>query len=206
MEPHSKSPYAPLVRRRVTFLGKVIVNARPWAGGLISGALNIVALLALLGIVAAVQPPPWVVSASLGAVLLVSLGEGAYRTWDETDGQLAKARGELERESSADAVIVRLHGYAREFELLREEIPDPEAPPTSPQTAKPIDVWIGDVNDLNQRVARDVRLHASEMLRYWRTNPQGFDPLPPTVEKCEFFIDYSLDQLREIESHVREQG
>lgn len=185
----------------------VVREARPWSWGAIGGALNVLAVLILLGLIASDWlPPAWAVGGYVATVVVLGLAEGAYRTWDRSDAARAVVQRELEEESSSDAVIARLRGFRREFELLREEIPDPDAPPTAPRTRKPIDVWIADVNDVNQRVTNEVRLHAAEMLKYWRTNPKNFDPLPIAVEKCEAFIDYSLEQLGEIERHLRDRA
>lgn len=74
------------MRRRLRFLGLVLTHARPWTWGVIGGSLNLLALLAALGLIAtSTVPPLWVTVGYLMAVLVVGQFEGAYRTWDEAE-------------------------------------------------------------------------------------------------------------------------
>src|SRR4051812_7587850 len=100
------------MRRRLRFAGAVLTHAQPFSWGLLGGVLNVLALLALLGLLAAdAVPPRWVV-AGLCVLVLVGLAEGAYRTWDEVERALPAAAPLTRREALADRLADELEQLA----------------------------------------------------------------------------------------------
>lgn len=93
------------MRRRARHLRQMSGHAWVWARSAGGRALAFGSFFGVCGLtllVAVVHAPLWVVAAGLGLVLLVSLEEGSFRAWDETDSALALATKEA---GSQDALI-----------------------------------------------------------------------------------------------------
>lgn len=184
----------------------VVKNAAPWAGGAISGTLNLVAILVLLGLAYFTHPPRAAVVAYLGGVLLLALGEGAYRTWAKADDDLKLANRKLEAEHSREGLAERLDGLAREAELLMTEVPGEDLSPNDLLAAEY--ALVEELNDVNRRGLRELRLYAPEFLDRFKEDAPGLDqhsfsssPVPGGY--FEKWINWTARQLREISAKLR---
>jgi hypothetical protein len=184
----------------------VLARLRFWRRSLVRGTLAtskamgiVLAILGGSGVAVLVfvgrLPVAWAV-ALVAALLIAALAEGTYREWAYTAKSLTRAQGLLAEEDARDAVAARLGGCARELELLRHEIPDPG-------NAIRVNGFIQDLNGVLERVSRELRLHAPELLESWRENPPDMK-YEQTPETFNAFIDYTLEQLRGITEQLEE--
>jgi hypothetical protein len=178
------------VRQRRTFWGRAVSEGLRWARGVLH---EVVLLLGLVLLTAGVtvggvllHRPGWFLGVFGGVLLLVVLGEGAYRAYE------SKARAVSPTGSSTTAAD-RLEGFAREFDLLRREIPEPFS------EAHMEDVnW--SYNDLVARVNSELRRNAPEYLDEWKTQPPGVPyPVPLNHSAAtDRLYEFSAEQLQAI--------
>jgi hypothetical protein len=184
----------------------VLKNALPWAGGAIGWTLTAVAVLGFFGL-ALSNPPRVAIAAYLGAVLLVALGEGAYRTWKQVDDDLQRANQKLEAEHSRENLAARLDTLAREAGLLRSEIPADDLPPDVERVRAEY-ALVEEMNDLNRRALRELRIYAPEHMEFFKQDApsldaRSFNSSPIPRENFERWMDFTVGQLRHISGELR---
>lgn len=174
-----------------------------WARGVLHEVVAGLALVALtIGVTVGgvlLHRPAWFIGVFIGLLLLVVLGEGAYRLWDTAD----KAVRVPPTGDSRAAVAARLEGWAREFALLQAELPQGQI------VAAPVAQlfgWNSDYQRLVQDVNSELRRNAPAYLREWRTHPDG---IPWPVEITDFantqkLWKYAEQQCLDIARKLRE--
>jgi hypothetical protein len=156
--------------RRLRFLGRVVVSGLRWAKELADHAILLLGVLLLATGIAVggvlLHRAAWLLGLFGGLSLLVVLGEGAYRTWDEADRHAETARVGLAEENASDTTARRLAAFAREGRGIQKELPPASAGPSEWNEARRtmasiLDHWIASVES-------EIRRNAEDLMPRWR--------------------------------------
>lgn len=152
--------------------------SRPWTWGVIGGSLNVLALLTVFGLVASGSVPPlWAVGSYLAGVLLIGLGEGAYRVSEAVDRDRVLAEKTLASATGATNLAEWLGERIKEVRALQGEL-DGLGPP-SPEHGAGVRGVENSLNYLNQQVLNRIREERQCGLGYWLKRRNG----SPTTER-----------------------
>lgn len=98
--------------RRLRLIERIAVSGLRWAKELADHVLLLLGVLLLAAGIAVggvlLHRPAWFLGVAGGVLVLLILGEGAYRTWDEADRRAEAVRVELAGDHRTDAMAVWL--------------------------------------------------------------------------------------------------
>lgn len=157
-------------RRRLKFIGQVAVSGLRWGKELadhvllLLGALLLGAGIGVGGVL--LHRPAWFLGVFAGVLVLLVLGEGAYRTWDEAAKRASDAESGLREDSSRQATAIRLAAYAREGRGIEQELPSVQASPAEWNEARRtmasiLDHWVASAES-------EIRRNAPDLMPRWR--------------------------------------
>lgn len=158
--------------RRLVFLRLVSTSALRWAWSAITGALNILALLGVAGLVAVGWvPPSWAGVGYVAVALLASLVVGAYRVWDRTDLE----RQQAEKALGDEGLVPWLAARETEVRGLQADLAEQLAEPgMDGRRFDRIELIQATFWQVNQDVLRRLQGEARGWVEYYSQNPPWF--------------------------------
>jgi hypothetical protein len=163
------------------------------------GAVLLIVGLGVVGV--ALNRPAWALGGVAVLLIVLSFAEGSFREWRTSESERTRLDSVLTEAHSVDATVVRLEGFARECEQLKNEIPadpvQPAALPTLPQ-----ELWSSSAVHMAERIKSEIRMNAPGFLEYWNAELR---PLPsyPAGAHSRAWADMAIEQLRHITARLK---
>ncbi len=139
-------------------------------------------------------------------LLIVCLGEGAYRVWDAAERGRDQAERALASATGVENLGAWLDERIREVRQLRREVEN--LYPPSVDGHDRMDSVGASLADLSTRVVSRLRLSAPGWVDYWLTNPGWLDPVVTPLgddrrQELVGLLDYTTEQLAHIRDNLR---